>query len=224
MPKNILSYQPKIKICCIQYIVEAETAIKAGAWAIGLVSAMPSGPGVISEEAIAEIAKAVNGKLETVLLTSHRSADQIIAQHQRCKTSAIQFVDAIKIEEYPKLRKNLPGIKLIQVIHVTGNESIGEAQKVSAFVDFILLDSGNPNLRVKELGGTGRTHNWEISKKIVGSVNVPVFLAGGLNPQNVKSAVADVKPFGVDVCSGLRINGRLDMEKMASFVNQCKMA
>ena len=224
MPKNILSYQPKIKICCIQDIVEAETAIKAGAWAIGLVSAMPSGPGVISEEAIAEIAKAVNGKLETVLLTSHRSADQIIAQHQRCKTSAIQFVDAVDFEEYPKLRKSLPGIKLIQVIHVTGNESIVESQKVSAFVDFILLDSGNPNLRVKELGGTGRTHNWEISKKIVGSVNVPVFLAGGLNPQNVKSAVADVKPFGVDVCSGLRINGKLDFEQVASFVNQCKMA
>lgn len=223
MPKNILSYQPKIKICCIQDIVEAETAIKAGAWAIGLVSAMPSGPGVISEEAITEIAKAIKGKVETVLLTSHRSADQIIGQHHRCKTSAIQLVDSVDFDEYPKLRKSLPGIKLIQVIHVTGIESVGQAKKVSAFVDFILLDSGNPNLQVKELGGTGRTHNWEISKLIAEAVKVPVFLAGGLNPQNVKKAVTKVKPFGVDVCSGLRVNGKLDEEKLTTFINRLKM-
>lgn len=223
MPKNIPSYQPKIKICCIQDFEEAVIAINAGAWAVGLVSAMPSGPGVISEETIAGIAKAVSGKVETVLLTSHRSADQIIAQHHKCKTSAIQLVDAVDFDEYPKLRKSLSGIKLMQVIHVTGNESVGQAKKVSAFVDYILLDSGNPNLQVKELGGTGRTHNWEISKMIVEAVKVPVFLAGGLNPQNVKKAVTGVRPFGVDVCSSLRVNGKLDKEKLTTFINQLKM-
>jgi phosphoribosylanthranilate isomerase len=222
MQKIIPFYQPKIKICCIQNTQEAEMAIKAGAWAIGFVSAMPSGPGVISEETIAKIAKVVGARAETVLLTSLTSATEIIAQHNRCKTSAIQLVDKVELLEYSKLRNALPGIKLIQVIHVTGTESIAEALEISAFVDFILLDSGNPALEIKELGGTGRTHNWEISKKIVDTVNIPVFLAGGLNPENVKTAVSNVRPFGIDVCSGLRTDRRLDIDKLNSFFVESK--
>jgi len=222
MPKIIHSYQPKIKICCIQNVEEAEMAINAGAWAIGLVSAMPSGPGVISEETIVKVAKIAVGRVETFLLTSLTNATEIIAQHNRCKTSAIQLVDKVDLLEYSKLHAALPGIKLIQVIHVTGNESIAEALEVSAFVDVILLDSGNPALEIKELGGTGRTHNWEISKMIVDNINIPVFLAGGLNPENIKTAVSSVHPFGLDVCSGLRTHGRLDSKKLNSFFSRAE--
>jgi len=213
----------KIKICCIKNIEEAELAINLGADVLGLVSEMPSGPGVIEEDLIAEIAAKVPSSIETFLLTSKINAAQIIEQHKRCKTSAIQLVDKIKITDYPVLREALPNIKLVQVIHVRTESEIEEAQKIQDYVDYILLDSGNPDLERKELGGTGRTHNWDISRKIVQSVKVPVFLAGGLNPSNICDAVNSVKPNGVDVCSGVRTNGNLDAEKLSSFIKNSKL-
>ena len=107
----------------------------------------------------------------------------------------------------------------MQVVHVINESSIDDAINISNYIDFILLDSGNPNLKTKELGGTGKTHNWALSKKIVEQVDVPVFLAGGLNPDNVAEAVKTVKPFGVDVCSGVRTDGELDKNKVRRFVN-----
>ena len=99
-------------------------------------------------------------------------------------------------------------------------DSVKDAIKISCEVDAILLDSGNPNLKVKELGGTGRQHNWQLSKKIREEIDIPVFLAGGLNHKNVKEAIETVSPFGIDVCSGLRINGNLDKEKLRLFIEE----
>ena len=164
-------------------------AVRAGASALGLVSAMPSGPGVIAEETIAEIAVTVPPGVATFLLTSKRDADSIIAQQRRCRTNTIQLCDSVKPGCYAKLREALPGIALVQVIHVTGPESVSEASAVASSVDAILLDSGNQKLAVKELGGTGRTHDWKLSRAIVQAVKIPVFLAGGLNPANVAEAI-----------------------------------
>jgi len=210
----------KVKICCIQSFEEAKLAIKCGASALGLVSEMPSGPGVISEDLIVEIAKQVPADISTFLLTSKTNAEQIITQHKKCNTSYLQLVDKVDIDVYKKLRGDLPSVKIVQVIHVTGKESIGEAVSVSDFVDLILLDSGNQKLAVKELGGTGRTHNWSISKEIVKIVNVPIVLAGGINPLNVFAAINEVKPYGIDLCSGVRINGKLDEELLKEFFKQ----
>jgi phosphoribosylanthranilate isomerase len=215
---------PKVKICCISSIEEAKLAIKYGASALGLVSAMPSGPGPISEEMIAEIVPYVSNGIDTFLLTSKQDADSIIAQQRKTKVNTLQLVDVISIEVYKQLRKELPKIKLVQVIHVTGEESIAEAKSVAQYVDKILIDSGNPNLKVKELGGTGRKHDWNISKKIVEAVNVPVFLAGGLNPDNVREAIELVHPYGVDVCSGVRTNGKLEEEKLKRFIYEVKIS
>jgi phosphoribosylanthranilate isomerase len=207
----------KVKICCIESIEEAKLAIKYGASALGLVSKMPSGPGVISEDLIVEIAKQVPADISTFLLTSKTNADEIISQHNKCSTTHIQLVDNVEPDVYKKLRDELPEVKIVQVIHVTGEESISEAVSVSDFVDLILLDSGNQKLAVKELGGTGRTHDWSISKEIVERVNVPVFLAGGINPSNVSAAINEVKPYGVDLCSGVRKNNRLDETLLSKF-------
>lgn len=209
--------KPRVKICCISSIAEAQIAIRHGASALGLVSAMPSGPGVIAEETITEIAAAVPPGVATFLLTSQRDADSIIAQQRRCRTNTIQLCDSVEPGCYTKLREALPGIALVQVIHVTGPESVDEAVSFAPSVDAILLDSGNQKLAVKELGGTGRKHDWRISRKIVESVSVPVFLAGGLNPDNVAEAIREVRPFGLDICSGLRTNGQLDEEKVRRF-------
>ena len=207
----------RVKICCISSINEARLAIKYGASALGLVSAMPSGPGVIDEDLIAEIASIVPPPVASFLLTSKQTAEEIAAQQLKTKVNTLQLVDSVPHNELKILRKELPGIKLVQVIHVIDEQSIKEAEGVQDYVDALLLDSGNPKLKVKELGGTGRTHNWDLSAKIVKSINIPVFLAGGLNPDNVLNAISIVRPYGLDICSGVRTNGKLDEKKLGLF-------
>jgi len=210
----------RIKVCCISSLAEASMAIQAGVNAVGLVSAMPSGPGVISEDLISEISRTIPPGVASFLLTSKHKAEDIIEQQKRCRTNTIQICDYLQNEEHLKLLEALPGISIVQVVHVTGEESIEFACKISGNVHALLLDSGNPKLIVKELGGTGRIHNWEISKRICESVKVPVFLAGGLTPENVRSAIEIVHPFGVDVCSGVRTEGRLDKNKLTRFIEE----
>jgi phosphoribosylanthranilate isomerase len=209
--------KPRVKICCISSVEEALTAIKYGASALGLVGNMPSGPGVIEDTLIKEIAAAVPPPIATFLLTSETKADRIIAHHKRVNTSVIQIVDELEERQYNKIREELPAVKLVQVIHVIDSDSVKEAIEVSQFVDAILLDSGNPNLRIKVLGGTGRTHNWELSREIRDRIKIPLFLAGGLNKDNVREAVDIVQPFGLDLCSSVRSNGKLDENKLKDF-------
>lgn len=209
---------PRIKICCINSIEEARMAIRHGASAIGLVSEMPGGPGIISEEKIAEIARSTPPGVASFLLTSKQNVDEIVKQQRRCKTNTIQLCDALTPTQHEELRNALPGISMVQVIHVSGEESIKEAVNASKFCHGLLLDSGNQKLKIKVLGGTGKTHDWTISKRIVKAVNVPVFLAGGLNPSNIKKAIEEVQSFGVDVCSGLRVNHNLVESKLIEFI------
>jgi phosphoribosylanthranilate isomerase len=199
-------------------------AIRHGAAALGLVSSMPSGPGVIDEQLIAEIAAAAPPAVATFLLTSLQDADAIVAQQRRCGTNTVQICDHVVTGSYAQMRRAMPGVKLVQVIHVTGDESVGEARRVAPDVDAILLDSGNQKLAVKELGGTGRTHDWDLSRRIVESVGVPVFLAGGLRRDNIATAIRHVRPFGVDLCSSLRTDGKLDEAKVAEFVKAAREA
>lgn len=219
-----MPYIPRVKICCIAHIEEARLAVAYGAQALGLVSAMPSGPGVITEEQIAAIAASVPPGVATFLLTSRQDVDEIIAQQRRCKTNTIQIVDSLPDGRYDAFRRALPGIAIVQVIHVRGPESLAEARAVAPQVDAILLDSGNQRLAVKELGGTGRTHDWTISQQIVAAVDKPVYLAGGLRPENVAQAIRAVRPFGVDICSGVRSDGRLDERKLAAYMRAVRSA
>lgn len=207
----------RIKICCIKNIKEAEMAISFGASAIGLVAKMPSGPGPIPDETIREIAAAIPPPVATFMLTSHTSVTDIIEHHRRTNTNTIQIVDSLAEGTYRQLKEALPAVRIVQVIHVIDEKSVEEAIRISVSVDAILLDSGNPNLKVKQLGGTGRVHDWKLSRRIRESVACPVFLAGGLNPGNVSEAIEAVRPFAVDVCSGVRINGMLDPEKLERF-------
>jgi phosphoribosylanthranilate isomerase len=206
-----------VKVCCIADLDEARLAIGAGASAIGLVSAMPSGPGPIDEDMIARVAAAVPPPTEAFLLTALIDADAIAEQQRRCGTTAVQLVDAVAEPELKRLRRLLPRTRLVQVIHVTGPQSVDEARAAAPLVDTLLLDSGNPALAVKELGGTGRVHDWGLSRRICESVGVPVLLAGGLHPGNARAALEQVGPAGLDVCSGLRLNGRLDAGKLGAF-------
>ena len=208
----------RFKICCISNEEEARLAVDYGASAIGLVARMPSGPGPIPDELIWQIAKTVPPPVATFMLTSETMVSEIIEHHRRTNTNTIQIVDSISSGSYVELKSALPSVKIVQVIHVIDDKSVDEALRISEMVDAILLDSGNPKLKIKELGGTGRVHNWKLSRQIRDKSKCPVFLAGGLTPDNVRQAIEEVQPFAVDVCSGVRTDGHLDRKKLELFV------
>jgi phosphoribosylanthranilate isomerase len=213
------SNRVRVKICCISSHQEAQLAIQHGADAVGLVGKMPSGPGVIEDQLAAQIVSLIPPPIGTFMLTSETTYAGILTHYQSVKSTAIQLVDQISPRVYAQLHQSLPSIRLVQVIHVLDNKNIEEAlEAVEAGADALLLDSGNPNLTVKELGGTGRVHNWQISRQIVEQVKVPVFLAGGLNALNAREAIDQVNPFGLDICSGVRNKGSLDLKKLEAFM------
>lgn len=214
--------QTKVKICCIQNIDEANLAIQYGASAIGLVSEMPSGPGPIFEAKIREIAEAVPKSINTFLLTSKTDSREIINQLKRCGTDTVQIVDSLTSGNYEDIRNAIDDISIVQVIHVINDHSLKQAIETAPYVDALLLDSGNPSLATKVLGGTGKTHNWQISNSICRNVDIPVYLAGGLNQHNISAAIKTVRPFGVDVCTGVRSDRILDKDKLSEYMRQIK--
>ena len=212
-----ITLKPRVKICCIGSLEEAALAIKYGAAALGLVGEMPSGPGVIGDQMIKEIAAFVPPGVSSFLLTSKTTASGIIEPHRKVNTSTIQIVDKLKVGTFDQIRQALPNVKLVQVVHVIDERSVEEAIHVSDSVDAILLDSGNPNLMVKELGGTGKVHDWNLSRLIREEISIPLFLAGGINKENVVEAMEKVQPYGLDLCSSVRTNGKLDDSKLKEF-------
>ena len=208
----------RIKICCIATAAEAQEAIRAGADAIGLVAKMPSGPGPISDDLIREISSMVPPGVDSFLLTSETEPDAVVNHVMRCKTSVVQLVDSVPDLTYQVLREACPNVRIVQVLHVENEGAIVEARRISGLVDSILLDSGRPSASVPELGGTGSVHDWNLSAKIVKEVPVPIILAGGLKSENIETAIFKVGPFGVDLCSGVRINGTLAWEQLRKCI------
>jgi phosphoribosylanthranilate isomerase len=209
---------PRVKVCCIASVQEAWTAVRLGASALGLVSRMPSGPGVIDDDTIATVAAVVPPAASAFLLTCEQEVDALVAQQRRLRVGTLQLCDWLGADRLQALRTALPGIKLVQVIHVRGEVSVREAEEAGPHADALLLDSGNPDLAVKELGGTGRRHDWALSRRIREHAPVPLFLAGGLTAANVRAAIEEVGPYGVDVCSGVRTGGSLDASRLAAFM------
>lgn len=215
----------RLKVCCISSTREAQTAIAMGADALGLVARMPSGPGPIADELIAEIAKTVPPPVATFLLTSETSPDAVVDHVRRTGVNTVQLVDdQTGPAVWSALRMGAPGVRIVQVIHVRDGSSVKLALAASPHIDMLLLDSGNPAASVRELGGTGRIHDWSLSRQIVERATVPVFLAGGLNPVNVGEAIRAVRPLGIDLCSGVRTSGSLDHDKLRLLVRAMREA
>ncbi len=207
----------RLKVCCIESVAEARLAAASGADALGLVSAMPSGPGVIEDGAIAEIAASVPPPAEPVLLTSKVSPDEIAAQAEAAGIRTLQLVRHLPLDALLELRRLDRRLRLWQVIHVEGPDAVGLARSYQGAAHALLLDSGRPSADVAELGGTGRPHDWSVSRAVIAAVQIPVFLAGGIQPSNVTQAIDEAKPWGIDLCSGVRSNGKLDKKKLAAL-------
>jgi phosphoribosylanthranilate isomerase len=214
----------RVKICCISSVDEALSAVSAGADALGLVADMPSGPGVIEDELAREIAATVPPDIDTFLLTSRMSGTEIVEHVRYCGTSVVQIVRHIEPTEYQTIIRGLPTIRRVQVIHVESEDALRLIDVYSPLVDAFLLDSGRPSAETEELGGTGRVHDWQISEQFVRMSKKPVFLAGGLAPSNVGEAMRTVRPYGLDLCSGVRADGKLDRDKLASFMQAVETA
>ena len=210
----------RVKICCISSVSEAELAIAHGADALGLVGEMPSGPGVIDDDLVREIAAGAPPAVETFLLTSRHTGDAIADHVDYCGTTAVQIVQHIDASEYARLIERAPRVRRGQVIHIEDDTSLNLLEQYEPFVHAFLLDSGRPNAAIAELGGTGRAHDWSISAEFVRSSSKPVFLAGGLNPDNVTEAIKTVSPFGLDLCSGVRSGNALDPQLLDDFTER----
>lgn len=214
----------RVKIYCMHSVEEARLAVSMGAAAVGMVGAMPSGPGPIDDDLIRRIAAAVPPPVATFLLTCETGADEIVAHHRRTLTNTIQLVDAPEAGAVASVRAELPALRIVRVVHVRDEGSVDEALRAAEEADALLLDSGNPDLSVKQLGGTGRVHDWRLSRRIVELSPQPVFLAGGLKPENVRAAIEQVGPFGVDLCTGVRTGNRLDPRKLEAFFREVDLA
>ena len=221
--KILAMYRTRVKICCISSIAEAELAIRNGADALGLVGEMPSGPGVIDDDLARDIAAMTPPTVETFLLTSRTSGEAIAAHVEFCGTTTVQIVQHIDPGEYPTIIERLPSVRRVQVIHVEDEKALDLIDQYEHYVHAFLLDSGRPNATIAELGGTGRSHDWGISSEFVKRSKKPVFLAGGLNPKNVREAISTVAPFGLDLCSGVRSNNILDQELLHEFTTNVWM-
>lgn len=208
----------RIKICCIEDPSALRAAVAAGADALGFVGPMPSGTGIVDLATARRLIARVPPGVTSFLLSSAVEPDVLVAQAATTGAAVLQIVDRVPAAAYRRLRRELPGLKLVQAVHVEDATAVDEAREVAALADAILLDSGRRGGPVPRLGGTGETHDWSISRRIVEAVDVPVWLAGGLRPGNVAAAVAAVRPFGVDVCTGLRGGDGLDAARLEAFV------
>lgn len=208
-----------IKICCIQNYEEACLAEELGADYLGFISAMPSGSGPIPEGEIQRIIASVAEVTKTVLLTSLGEVQDIVDQQGNIGAGVLQLCKRLSSEQMTELREVLPNVKLMPVVHVSGPEAVDIAKEYAPHSDMLLLDSGSPDAKVPVLGGTGLTHDWAISAQIVREVSVPVYLAGGLNAENVQQAIRQVNPAGVDICSGVRCEGILNRARLQSYIS-----
>ncbi len=204
---------------------DVRLALDAGADAFGLVARMPSGPGPIPDPLIRDIAAAFPERL-SILLSSRTEPSAIRDHLARCGTRGLQLVDAVTAETRAAVKAGFPDLLLIQTVHVGGPAAACAARRAAEHADMLLLDSGAPEPAdgARELGGTGRTHDWQVSAEIVRESPVPVWLAGGLDAENVGRAIETVRPYGVDVCSRLRPASALDPALLQAFVSAARRA
>ncbi len=214
----------RVKVCCMASPGEVRAAVAAGADALGFVGEMPSGPGPITDEQAHEAAAACPPGVSPFLLTSREEPEGVVAHAATVGVRIVQIVRHLDPDAHAAIRALEPRLRLVQVVHVQDEGAVELARLYAESADALLLDSGDPSLTVAELGGTGRTHDWEVSRRIVHDSRIPVWLAGGLTPANVGEAIEHVNPFGVDLCSGVRTAGRLDARKLSAFFHAVRVA
>ena len=210
-----------VKICANKTIEEAQMCLNAGADVIGiLVGQEHSSTDFVNKETAKEICDYVNKRCNVSLVTHLTNADEIIELTKFIGNNIIQLHSNIEEREVKKIVNALPNIKLVRLIHISTDGQIATNISKMKYADFYLLDSFN--LKTNQVGGTGFTHDWNKSRELITKLNKPTFLAGGLNPDNVKIAINQTNPYGVDVNSGCKVDGKKNAEKVLKFVKNAK--
>jgi phosphoribosylanthranilate isomerase len=212
----------RIKICGIRHQDDAKVALDAGADALGfLVGIAHLAEDKIRKEEAKAIIESLPPLVSPVAVTHLTDVQKIIDLIMYLGVNTVQIHDYIEPKEVKTIRENLPGVKIIKGVHVEGEDAIEMAKLFEPYAHAILLDSRTTD----RLGGTGITHDWNISARLVKSISIPVILAGGLTPGNVLEAVYKVKPYGVDVNSGVEdIKGYKNFSKVQLFIGEARRA
>lgn len=214
----------RAKICGINTWENARIALDCGADALGFLVGITH----LAEDKIeVEDAKKIIDKLppfvSTVAVTHLQDPKKIVEMCKYLGVTTLQIHDYISPEEVAFCKEELKLVKIIKAVHVLDGDKQGTIDMAHSFekvADTLLLDSRT----AERLGGTGKTHDWNISKEIVEQLNIPVMLAGGLTDQNVYDAVKKVRPYAVDVNSGVEIAGDKDWDKVYGFITNAKRA
>ncbi len=212
-----------VKICGIRRPEDALIAAGLGADAIGLlVGQKHNSPDFVSATVARDIARALPPSVEAVLVTRVEDVDEIERLLQQSEITTIQLHSEIAPSSVEGLRGRIPHLKIFKSVSVISADSVAYPEAFKKLVDGFVLDS--VNLATNQVGGTGKTHDWSVSRQIVMRYSeVPIILAGGLNSENVRSAIERVRPFGVDVNSGTKAaDGFKDPPKMEAFIAQAK--
>ncbi len=189
-------------------------AAAVGADFLGLVGPMPSGPGILTLAEARAVAQALPDDARPILLTAAETAQDIAREAAFVGVEAVQVVRPLTGREARALSGQ--GLHYLQVIHVEGPDALDLIDLYAEHCDAFLLDSGRPSQG--QFGGTGRVHDWTLSAAFCDRAPRPVYLAGGLTPETVGAAIRQVRPAGVDICSGLRRNGALDPALLDTFM------
>jgi phosphoribosylanthranilate isomerase len=214
-----------VKVCGVRREEDASLAVEFGADGIGLlVGQRHPSPDFISEQLAARIARVLSGKAEAVLVTHVPEVDEIERLLRESEITAVQLHSEILPDGIRELKRRLPNLTVLKSVHVLSRDSMEYPKPYLNLVDGFVLDSFNP--ATDQVGGTGLTHDWSISRDIVGRYHdIPIYLAGGLNSGNVAIAIKSVRPFGVDVNSGTKgADGYKDAQKLRDFIDQAKRA
>jgi len=212
----------RVQIAGVSSLEEALATADAGADALGFTVRLPHGVHDGLTEAKARgIVAALPPFVASVAITYVATPREAVELCRYLGVSTLQLHGSFPTHELPLIRAGLPHLKLIRAVHVTGPEAVAQARSLARHVDALILDTVDPT--TGRHGATGKTHDWSISRRIVEEVSAPVILAGGLTADNVAAAVAAVRPWGVDVHTGVEDpDGRRNLEKVRAFVRRAK--
>lgn len=214
----------RVQIAGVSSLEEALALEKAGADALGFTVRLPEGiHDGLTEAKARSIVAALPPFITAVAITYAGSAREAVDLCRYLGVGAVQLHGEFPAGELEMLRAAMPHLKIILPVLVTGAEAVQEARVLERRVDALILDTYDP--ATGRRGATGKTHNWRISRQIVEAVRAPVILAGGLTPENVAEAIAVVRPWAVDVHTGVEdSDGRRNLRKMRAFIAAAKAA
>ena len=207
---------PRVKICGMTLLEDVMAAATAGADGVGfLVGLDYASEDGLQPTAAANLVRRTPADILTVMVTHASTPARVEALVNEVRPRVVQVHCPFASPDLPRLMNTFPDVSWIRAIHVENEDSVDKALRAAEVFDALLLDTRSGD----RLGGTGKTHDWKISRRIRETIDKPVILAGGLTPDNVADAIRTVRPHGVDVNTGIsERRGVKSAPRVAAFI------